>query len=270
MPLPQAPLDPQAQASFGRFHKCLSVLSDLSGSAICAWASSLEGIRLDELPRYPGLEHRLSEAMLARTPIDRLAPRTPSEIAALPSARRLLSSALSGSPSDFAGALAALHSNICDSQPGLRTCEVRSFPDRRGSHVVFPQAHHIRPGLERLHDFIGNHLASAPGLTAAVAMTSICNLHPFSDGNGRVSRILFNALLGLSAGPTPPYVPLHELGRVSRGGFLIAMRLAQYRGEWMPLAQFLSSTAHVMESIHRASAHMSLSASTRRPATFPP
>jgi len=69
-------------------------------------------------------------------------------------------------------------------------------------------------------------------------MTALCNVHPFGDGNGRVSRLVFNALL---RGPDDegPYIPLHELGRVSRAGFLIAMRLAQYRNEWGMLASFL-------------------------------
>jgi len=79
-------------------------------------------------------------------------------------------------------------------------------------------------------------------------MTSLCNLHPFADGNGRLSRIVFNALL-TTDGVRTPYVPLYELGRVSRGGFLIASRLAQYRGDWSALASFLTAAADIMAAM---------------------
>ena len=240
-------LSPEVQASFIALDEALSLPRN-NDAGIVNWSLGLKGTLIDALPRIEALEHRLSVEMLARSPVDALDPRTPLELPTRAAAQIQLLSGLSGHASAFPETLSELHRLIHGRSQGLRTTGVRSLPDRLGTYVVFPEVEEVRPGLESLHGFILEHVDEQPAFAAAVAMTSICNIHPFEDGNGCLSRIVLNALTR-KAHTSAPYLPLHELGRISRGGFLIAMRLAQYRGEWLPLADFLRASVDFVASV---------------------
>ncbi len=83
---------------------------------------------------------------------------------------------------------------------------------------------------------------------AALVLCLFVNCHPFTDGNGRVARILFNHTLRRGGMPDDVYVPFYEIAARSRGGYVIALRHAEVRGDWHPIMSW------VMEAIrcHRA------------------
>ena len=72
---------------------------------------------------------------------------------------------------------------------------------------------------------------------AAVAFALLLNCHPFTDG--RTARLLFNHLLHRGGMPADVYLPLHEIGRRSQGGYEIALRIAELRGDWEPFLRWL-------------------------------
>jgi len=71
-------------------------------------------------------------------------------------------------------------------------------------------------------------------------MAALLNAHPFADGNGRASRLLFNYILRQST-EVPYYVPLYELAWLSRGSFVLCVREAEMLGNWAPLCRFLAT-----------------------------
>lgn len=67
--------------------------------------------------------------------------------------------------------------------------------------------------------------------------TYLLALHPFSDGNGRVMRILTN--LTLERSPTT-YIPFSELNVLSRGGYGIRCRIAAFSNNWSEIIYYYS------------------------------
>lgn len=240
MALPQwDDLAPDERATFGLVDRKVANLAGMSNQGVAAWSRSLHGIDLNKLPRIVQLEHRLSNEMMTRSPIDALAPRTPDEIAVIHQAKRILGFNEPRGHRPLRERLEDVHAALSGTRTSIRSSSVLSTPDKLGKFVIFPDAKAIEPALKDIDRHIQANIDVSRAFTATVAMTALCNVHPFGDGNGRVSRIVFNALLR-APGNEGPYIPLHELGRVSRAGFLIAMRLAQYRNEWRTLADFLS------------------------------
>lgn len=85
---------------------------------------------------------------------------------------------------------------------------------------------------------------AAPGsplIRATLIFFAIVHYHPFSDGNGRIARTIFNLLLRCGGLPDDQYLPLFELMHRSQGGYEIALRNAEVFGNWNPLVRFMVS-----------------------------
>ena len=145
----------------------------------------------------------------------------------------------------FEGLLLHLHQRVCDSAEGFRRGEIQTQPDRMGHCVRYPAPDVIKPSLRQLYDHWCEHATSTPGLVAVVTLAAVTNLHPFQDGNGRVARVLFNHLLNADQQESI-YLPIHEIAALSRGGFLIRLRQAQYHGGWFPFFDFLVTCAETL------------------------
>lgn len=220
----------------------LERLNQLDQVSIDSWCNRLAGRPLDQLPRIHAIEHRLAAQMGARNSPERFEPKSLHERAGVAGVRCALQEAITGHSEEFCYRVEHMHQLVMSDSEGLRHCGVRSKPDLLGNYVVFPPAATVRPSLQQLHAFLRENIERDRTLSATVAMVAICNIHPFTDGNGRLSRLLFNAIINFDR-EICPYIPLHELGRTSRGSLLIYMRLAQYRGEWSPIAGFLAESA---------------------------
>lgn len=113
----------------------------------------------------------------------------------------------------------------------LRSSEVSLRKDKRGTEILFPEAKQSR---ERLVEII-NHINSLNGYDfkeVVLIYVLILNSHAFTDGNGRLARIIFNTLLKRQL---KHYLPIYEIKHFSNGGYEIRLRQAEIFNDWMPL-----------------------------------
>lgn len=124
---------------------------------------------------------------------------------------------------------------------GFRTNRAQFLKDAAGVRVLFPSSERIKPRLSELHGYLRTHLPTQPLFAATVAMVAITNCHPFRDGNGRTSRLLFNGLLRFHGLAGNTYIPLYEIFWASGCGFEIRMRIAELRNDWAPLCGYMGN-----------------------------
>lgn len=77
---------------------------------------------------------------------------------------------------------------------------------------------------------------------------SILSIHPFKDGNGRVSRVVLNCCLCYIFGKSM-YFPESELSHISKYGFLLCKREAQLFGRWKPLIDLFCRSVEQLNSL---------------------
>jgi hypothetical protein len=108
-------------------------------------------------------------------------------------------------------------------------------PDRSGRYVIYAAPERIADQLAAIARALRSKEHRPRAFDAMLAFVAITNCHPLMDGNGRLSRVVGNWLLG----GTSLYLPLREIAVYARGGYLLRVREAEINGNWEPLARFL-------------------------------
>jgi Fic/DOC family len=175
--------------------------------------------------------------------------RSPAEAAALYNGARDFCGPELVSPDAFRARLVELNLCVTDSVGGWRSCPIHLDGDKAGHEVFFPPPAAIPAQLEKLRRFLVSGDNTPALFRAAVAKALILNCHPFTDGNGRVSRVLFNYILRQGGMPAQVYIPFYEIARRSHGGYEIALRQAEIRGEWEPFLRFMLAVVQCHQSI---------------------
>lgn len=194
--------------------------------------------------RKPGalrvLEHALSahaSVRAAAVPAGSRHPQAghdPREVAAFHRHSEQLREAVeAGRPRALADALAAICSTATGSAMQLRRQPVFTTPDAYGARWRYPDPPEIGPGLARLSHYL-RHADDPPLVKACVAHAMVASLHPFLDGNGRTSRVVFNALLPQHTGPAI-YIPCKRFYELSHHGYDIRVRLVHMKNDWRGL-----------------------------------
>lgn len=195
------------------------------------------------------LEHELCQEMWVRFGLKPYGEtKTDMEIANFDPCARLLRDAVLGNSSSFE----RFREAICQTASILRgeLTEIRSGPvyslSGHDDFWEYPTHTVIESQLHLLFNILVRR--SDAGLhRSMVALVAITALHPFDDGNGRVSRVLFNALLdGVSS---KNYIPIKEIQYASRGGYIIKLRQAWIQKNWNPMAEFLCTSIELAELV---------------------
>jgi hypothetical protein len=113
-------------------------------------------------------------------------------------------SALHGGFAEFEEMLRARHQTILGSRPDKGPGEYKVRANRAGeTHFVEPEL--VRGTLRKGYELLRS--LDAPFARAAFMMFLISEVHPFTDGNGRIARVMVNAEL-ISAGQTRIFIPV--------------------------------------------------------------
>lgn len=141
----------------------------------------------------------------------------------------------------FIALLEDMATHLVGARQTVRRIPVATDPDRDGIRILFPRSGTLHGRITRLHQYLSS--AEAPPLfLAAVALVAITNAHPFIDGNGRTSRLLFNLLINQGRRDRKLVaVRLHDLGNRPPGNLTLHMRSAELHGDWALLIRFLSA-----------------------------
>lgn len=142
----------------------------------------------------------------------------------------------------FITALTRLNGHLVGCQPTLRTGTIGTEPDLNGSSIEFPSLVDTAHQIDWLRCKIRDERDKVLLLLAAISsLPIITNLHLFTDGNGRLSRAVFNHILHRIGMPSDVYLPVYELMDASKGGFLIRLRQAEIQNEWEPFVLFMTN-----------------------------
>ena len=115
----------------------------------------------------------------------------------------------------------------------------------RGKRVIITGTDFIPPGPERIPDLVRSFIAGLPEARAkyhpvefaAVIHKQIVTIHPFSDGNGRVARLLMNLAL-IQAG-----YPLAIIPPILRRDYLGALNKI-HKGDEGPFISFIAGVCY--------------------------
>jgi Fic/DOC family len=147
---------------------------------------------------------------------------------------------------------------ICDAllalavDAGVTAAAIRSGPsaiqpDGQGVQIAFTAYEQILPRLNAIAAFTRDY--RVPTSFRAIALqAAILNLHPLHDGNGRVSRALFNCVLWGEHLCPELYIPVYELRRYAPHTFEICLRSAEIQDNWHPITKLY---AELIESHER-------------------
>jgi len=135
------------------------------------------------------------------------------------------------SAESFENILKLRHAVVMGAHKGLRPGEFKEKPNRAGeTHFVDPEL--VRGTLGHAFELLQG--LEHPLARAAFIMFAVAEVHPFSDGNGRIARIMMNAEL-VHGGMVKIMIPT-----VYRDDYLLALRALSRKGRAAPLVKMLS------------------------------
>ena len=126
-------------------------------------------------------------------------------------------------------------------QAHLRTGQMRVRGSDRQVDIHMPSAEQADAQLTRIAERLFLPRRQHALSEAAQILALVVNAHAFGDGNGRLSRLLFNFVLRQQGTlPHSAYVPVFAGCRAAGGGYEIRLRQAELHGNYSPLVTFFA------------------------------
>jgi hypothetical protein len=200
-----------------------------------SWLKSIDGLPMGSLEQDTVLHHRLSGDYNCFSESEIFHERSIQEIRTLQ--RVKISGKFGGKNCNWRDLILFISNNLNDGHNHFRSCAVFTEPDKNGNYAVYPSHALIEKSIYYLGMYIARYVEKFPIETAIVSLVFLGAIHPFEDGNGRTSRVLFNKLAGFDG--FSGYFPINEIAAHSRGGYILSLREAQYNDNWYPIVEFL-------------------------------
>jgi len=199
---------------------------------------------------YRRLAHPLSSSALERVggkpdceklaqTLSKISKRNDAELAALNIFCADINVAICNLDADvFVTCLENIATNLLNTGTRIRTMPSIILPDQKGVGWQCVPANEVVLRLHELHRYIAAHQRQSPLQTAIVALVMISCIHPFMDGNGRVSRVIFHAVLRKHGVSEKFYVPLKSFYAQSDFGFEIRLRQTFLTSDWNQITRY--------------------------------
>jgi Fic/DOC family len=210
----------------------------------------------DDNQVYHRLRHSLSSSALNRVggkpsgeklaqTLSKISKRNDAELAALNIFCADINIAISSANADsFVTCLENIVSNLLNIDTRIRTTPSIILPDQKGVGWQCVPVNEVVPRLGELHRYIAAHQSQSPLQTAIVALVMISCIHPFMDGNGRASRVIFHAILRKYGVSEKLYVPLKSFYAQSDFGFEIRLRQTFLTSDWNQITRYFCDVLH--------------------------
>lgn len=114
--------------------------------------------------------------------------------------------------------------------------------DERGESVEFVEPREIEFQVNALCEIVNSKTIYCPIFISVVVLVELTRIHPFTDGNGRLSRFLSYHILFSSKHDHPRYhFPVNWMRVIDTRTYLLALRRAEHQNDWEPLIKYMSS-----------------------------
>lgn len=250
-----ADLPVSTQYTFRRTDALYSGPTPLDLAAVLHWLNGLESAEMLEQNMSMGapLRHELSPYYAQLYPLDKISRgRSKLEIEALHQFKHIsLSDVIGMSAAEFRQFLLCMADALTGERNKIRAAPLHTLPDQVGNFISYPSAEQILPRLSMIQGMIKKNISAPASFIATLLLATIGNCHPLKDGNGRLSRCLYNWTMNARLKVTY-YLPIAELSAISEGGFLIRLKAAASRSEWEALAKYFEDALHVMIDLQRS------------------
>lgn len=130
----------------------------------------------------------------------------------------------------------------------LRTGRMQIQSHDGSSSVELPSGNIVHQQFNKIAEYLGRPDSQMPIVRATLLLTSILNAHPFADGNGRLSRMLFNFEMKRARTDLVGYIPIFSAMRHSRGGYEVRLRQAEIFNKWDPLVRYFCRVIDIATS----------------------
>lgn len=129
----------------------------------------------------------------------------------------------------------------------VSTADMRGW---RENSVYIRQSRHVPPGPQKVARYMDqlvdqiNNLNKGPITRAVLTQWGFVHIHPFMDGNGRLSRLLMNYML---AGSGLPWTTIRS---EERPIYFDALERAHVDDDFVPLAEFIRESIMRSSEVH--------------------
>lgn len=241
------------RAAMPSLHGIQEVCSRASASSSDTLAAFVRAVWDADTAVYPGLKDELRDFLNIENSSGRqwAIHKMHAEFAVYLQLSDLTRGLVSASPDEFVQLLFEIHAALRAGETKIRSTSLIVRPDRNGNIIQFPEAGHCLPLLHNLLAFVASRVEHHPALCAVVAYACIVQTHPFTDGNGRTARTLYNLILADWLG-SGHFLPIHLIASLDQASFLIKLRRAIYGGDWTGLAAFFLDATRLSDRLQRA------------------
>ena len=130
-----------------------------------------------------------------------------------------------------------INKDLTNGKGALRKGDLALNSYKYNQHVYFPD---YKLAEKRLSVIIGliNKNKEIDFKFAVLIYVLLLNAHSFTDGNGRLSRVVFNLL---TMNSYESYLPIYDIQHFSEGGYEIRLREAEIFNRWRPIIEYFKN-----------------------------